>query len=514
MSSENDAAVRDAAQVQDVTAVRHEANAWRWLAAVLAYFLAYLLIRINLPGALDRDEAEIVYLTQELRLGYGTQPPLYAWLQWLAFSAFGVNRFALVVIKSLPLCAAYVAMYWTARPLVGRHPALAAAAALALFPQIGWETLRIQTHSILLLAIASATLGCYFALLRRPSLARYLVLGLLCGLGLQTKYNFGILLAGIAGASLMVPEHRRVVWNSKTGVAAMVALLAFLPHATWMLDNLDQAFGGTVDKMRAGMEATHYLARVAGGVLGVLLAAVSFAALPVLVFVAAGWQVRKQLVIDRRPPASRFFLAMYGIFAILLAVLALSGQVGTIKERWMMPLLFALPLAAFVVLPALRAPAVCRTVRRAAIVAALFFLALLPARIWLAPAFGMVAVPYHPYAQLAAELQRRCPAAQTVVTESLLSAGNLRFERPGLRTVLLDEAARAGTRLSGQVMLVTHLDPESRWPRAFLAAYPGARPVRQERLRLALRFGSPGDLTFDVTCYEMNRPLQLPVLGK
>jgi hypothetical protein len=153
-------------------------------------------------------------------------------------------------------------------------------------------------------------------------------------------------------------------------------------------------------------------------------------------------------------------------------------------------------------------------------VAALFFLALLPARIWLAPAFGMVAVPYHPYAQLAAELQKRCPAAQTVVTESLLSAGNLRFERPGLRTVLLDEAARAATRLSGQVVLVTHLDPESRWPRAFAVAYPGARPLRQERLVLAMRFGSPGTLTFDVICYtmgqvgQMGRPLQLPMLGK
>jgi len=29
---------------------------------------------------------------QDLRPGYGPQPPLYAWLQWLAFQAFGLKQ--------------------------------------------------------------------------------------------------------------------------------------------------------------------------------------------------------------------------------------------------------------------------------------------------------------------------------------------------------------------------------------------------------------------------------------
>lgn len=178
----------------------HPANAF---ALLLAVFALHLLIRINLHGSLERDEAEIVYLTQQLQLGYGTQPPLYAWLQWLTFSVFGLNRFSLLVLKDLILVTLYVGMYRMARPMIGIHGAVAASASLLLFPQIGWESMRDLTHSVLLTSIACSTLWCYFAVLRKPSVGRYILFGALAGLGLQTKYNFAIFLGGLTCASLL-----------------------------------------------------------------------------------------------------------------------------------------------------------------------------------------------------------------------------------------------------------------------------------------------------------------------
>lgn len=503
MTGKHDAAIEELGHVGELSSVPQRADAARALALVLAYFLAYVLVRVVTPGALDRDEAEIVYLTQELRLGYGTQPPLYAWLQWLVFSVFGIDRFALVLPKALVLAAAYVAMYHAGRPLVGRNAALAAAASLALFPQIGWETLRIQTHSVLLTALACATLACYVALLRKPDLPRYLLLGLLCGLGLQTKYNFGVFLAGIACACLLVPEHRQVVWNRRLWISAALALLLLLPHGVWMATHLDAAFTGTVEKMQAGVGSASYPERVLGGLASVLSAALSFIALPLLVYAAVCWPWRKEAVFQRRAAASRFFLAMYAAFALMLAALALSGQVGTIKERWMIPLLFSLPLALFVMAPGLRTRAVCVRIRRAAGAVALLWLLLLPARIWLWPAFGQVVMPHHPYAQLAGVLRERCPTAGTVVTESLLSAGNLRFERPELRTLLLADMAHGTPRLSGRVVLLTQADADGHWRRAFQERYPGAKLLRQESLQLPMRFGGPGTLSFELACVAM-----------
>lgn len=505
MSAENDAAIRHTAHAQEAPPVRQDADAWRALAFLLAYFVAYVLVRSLMPGALDRDEAEIIHLTQELQLGNGTQPPLYAWLQWLAFHGFGVERFSLVLPKALALVATYVLMYQLARPLVGRDAALAAAASLALFPQIGWEALRIQTHSVLLTTLACATLGCYVALLKKPDLPRYALLGIVCGLGMQSKYNFGVFLLGVGCASLLVREHRQVVWNRKLWITALLGLLVFLPHGVWMLNNMDAAFTGTVRKMQAGNEGMAYLARVGTGLLQVPATLFSFLALPACIYAALCWPLRGQIVFDRTSPASRFFLASYATFGVLLLVLVLTGEVGVIKERWMIPLLFTLPLAVFVMFPALRTPGVCRRIRYAAYIAALLFLALLPARLWLAPAFGKVVSPHQPYAQLAEAIGRHCPAAQTVVTESVVSAGNLRFARPELRTVLLDDAVREHPRLAGPVVLVTHRDRDSDaiWRPMFLAAYPDARSLRQEQVRLARRFGSPGVMGFEVGCYMM-----------
>jgi 4-amino-4-deoxy-L-arabinose transferase-like glycosyltransferase len=474
------------------------------LLALFAYCLAYLAIRYAVQGSLERDEAEIVYLTQQLRLGYGTQPPLYAWLQWLSFEVFGINWVSLLALKDLALGATCVGIYQAARPLVGRGGALAASASLALFPQVAWEALRIQTHSVLMTAIAAATLSLYFALLRRPNLARYAGFGVLCGLGLQTKYNYGVFLAALACASLLVRAHREILWNRRIWAAVLPALLLALPHAIWIAQHPGLAFGGTLSKMQDGAAAAPYLARVGDGALQVLSGIFSFVALPSLVYAAVCWRRRRlwrgRAGFQRHAPASRFFACFYGVCLLLLAVLALTGEVGTIKERWMIPLFFSLPLGLFVMFPALGKEEIYADIRRIAVFVALCLLALLPLRLWLGPAFGKVMTQHHPYEQLSAEVQRHCPLARTIVTESLLSAGNLRFARPALRTVLLEDAERERIPLAGPGALVTHAGAAPASLAEFHALYPDISTRPGANLSLAVEDGSGKRMDFMVAC--------------
>jgi hypothetical protein len=480
------------------------------LLVLLAWCLAYFAIRLAEHGTLERDEAEIVYLTQQLRLGYGTQPPLYAWLQWLGFEAFGIDRFGLLILKTLALAATGIAMFGAARPLVGRKGALAVTASLVLFPQLGWEALRIQTHSVLMTANACATLCLYFALLRRPTLARHAGFGLLCGLGLQTKYNDGVFLAGVLGASLLVRAHREVFWSSKVWAAALPALLLVLPHAAWVARHPDLAFGGTLRKMQDGAVAAPWLERVAQGGLGELTALVTFTAVPALVWAAVCWRRRAlwrgQVAFDRRSPASLFFACLYGVCGALLVALALTGEVGTIRERWMIPLLFSLPLGIFVMFPEINKDAVCADIQRVAAAAALCLLVLLPARTWLAPLFGKTMTRHHPYAALADAIRRHCPAARTVVTESLLSAGNLRFARPAVSTLLLEDARRAHLPLAGPAALVAHTQDAASALAVFHAVWPNARLEGREELRLALEDGSVRHMAFTLACVARAPP--------
>jgi 4-amino-4-deoxy-L-arabinose transferase-like glycosyltransferase len=478
--------------------------AYRPLLALLAWFLAFFLIRLAEHGTLERDEAEIVYLTQHLRLGYGTQPPLYAWLQWLIFQAFGIGRFSVLLPKTLALAASCIAMFQVSWPLIGRRGAFAATASLALFLQIGWEAMRIQTHSVLLTAIACATLWLYFELRRRPTPARYAAFGVLCGLGLQTKYNYGVFLACVIGASLLVRAHRDVLWTRKVWVAVLPALLLVLPHAAWVAGHADLAFTGTVRKMQDGGAGGSYAARAVHGAVGVLKGLVSFVALPVLVLAAVCRRRRAlwlgRLAFDRASPASWFFACFYGLCALMLLALALTGEVGTIKERWMIPLFFSLPLGLFVMFPALGRDAVYRDLSRIALVFALCLLAMLPLRTWLGHYFGKDMTRNHPYAALSQVVERHCPAARTIVTESLLSAGNLRFARPAMATVLLEDAQRERPALNGPAALVTHLYAAPDAQAAFHAIWPGATLAQGIELDLAVEDKSGRRMDFMVAC--------------
>jgi hypothetical protein len=471
---------------------------------LLAWCLAFLAIRLLEHGTIERDEAEIVYLTQHLRLGYGTQPPLYAWLQWLFFETFGIGRFSLLILKTLALASTCVAMFQVSRGLLGRRGAMAVTASLALFLQVGWEALRIQTHSVLLTAIACATLWLYFALLRRPTLARYVGFGLLCGLGLQTKYNYGVFLGGVLGASLLVRAHREVLWTRRAWAAVLPAILLVLPHAAWVATHADLAFAGTVRKMQDGAVDAPYALRTAYGFVGVLKALVSFVALPALAVAVVCWRRRAlwhgQAVFDRLHPSSRFFACLYGLCGLLLAALALTGEVGTIKERWMIPLFFSLPLGVFVMFPALDRDEIYRDLTRVAGGFALCLLAMLPLRTWLGPSFGKDMTRNHPYAALSAAVAQRCPAARTVVSESLLTVGNLRFARPAIATVLLEDAQRERPPLAGPAALVTHAwaAPDAR--AAFHALWPDARLAPGLDLALAVEDGSGRRMAFMVAC--------------
>ena len=51
------------------------------------------------------DQAEVLLLAQELRLGYTAQPPLYIWLNWPLDALAGPSLAVNLVLKCALLCA-------------------------------------------------------------------------------------------------------------------------------------------------------------------------------------------------------------------------------------------------------------------------------------------------------------------------------------------------------------------------------------------------------------------------
>jgi 4-amino-4-deoxy-L-arabinose transferase-like glycosyltransferase len=482
---------------QQITYSGRNQSAAIFFVVLAAYFLLQIVIRVSLPDSLEIDEAEQAFIFQQLRLGYGSQPPLYAWLQWLMFSVFGVNLFALSALKNLLLFGTYLGMFHLARPLVGVNGAIAASASLILFPSIGWESHVDRTHSVLLTFLACATLWCYFALLRYPTVGRYALFGLLVGLGLQSKYNFVIFIAGLASASLLSTRHRKIVWNRKAWVAVAIALLCLLPHGLWLVNHFDAASRGTLYKMSKDDYDAGYLRDVARGLGSMLVAALAFITPLWLIYAFICRRYFGNTSIEWKSPDARFFARLYLAFFAGIMLLPLSGEVSTIQSRWMQPLLFSLPLAFFVILPGLAQTVVYKRILNACGVVALIILLALPLRIYLGPAMGKHGHLHHPYPELSAELARRFPRAHTLIADDMLVAGNLYFQRPSVRTLSLDEVLTGAESLQGEVLLVMRAGAQVGWLERFCVSYPSGIVRQQGRLDLRYGYRSAQTMSFE-----------------
>jgi 4-amino-4-deoxy-L-arabinose transferase-like glycosyltransferase len=435
--------------------------------ALVGYFALGAALRALTPGGLGLDEAQIMVHAQSLEWGYGPQPPLYAWLQHGAFALLGEGKGALAAVK-YGLLAVALSSVWAAARLAGAtaRTALVAALALLLVPGIAWEAQRALTHTPLALACAALATALFVLVRRRPSPAGHLGLGLMLGAGLLAKWNVVFVAVGLVGA--MVLRAPRRPWAALLVVA--VALLAVTPTALWYVAAWGQAerAAGTLD-----------VARAAGwGAVPQALGAFAQAVLAMLGLVAVVFA----LLLARRPaqpaparvdPALRGDLttAVAITAAAVLAAVSASGSLE-VKERWLTPVLFAVPLVA-VFWGETRLTAA--RVRRLVGAVAVLVLALLAGLQWnWRVGDGEPPPQTAPFAPLASAIRAE---GTTVLAYDDWIGGNLRLHAPDL-VVLTPGTSALDLPLATPVQLV--------WPAA-----RGARPPEPLRRLYAVRFGEP-----------------------
>lgn len=419
------------------------ARRWFWFACL--YFAAQALSRVLVSPAPELDEAEQLLWTRELAWGYGAQPPLYTWLQWAVFQFTGPSIAGLALLKNLLLLGTYAALAWAAWPLVGPAAGLVAAAMLWL-PQVGWESQRDLTHTVLATACAALALGVFVRLMLRPRPALYLGFGAAVGLGLLAKYNLLVVHALLVGTALVMPALRPRLFSRWTPVAAALALLLVLPHAAWALEHAAEVTGGTARKMALD-DGGSLLSRAAG--LWSALRAVASVVLPwALAFgLLVGWPAwraaRSGAAPAQPPRVRRVVLVYFVLLALALAAMALAGGVTHFKGRWMQPMLFLVPLAGWLLLPAPPPPAAVRRFEIATLVLAGVLLAGITLR---APLDGWRGRPdelNEPIAALATELRTLAPRVDTLVVSPPRLAAGLRVQFPQARLLLPGEASAA-----------------------------------------------------------------------
>ncbi|MCP4995241.1 MAG: hypothetical protein GY934_15905 [Gammaproteobacteria bacterium] len=396
------------------------------LLLVGAYFLFQLVVRLFNGGGLELDEAEQMLLGQQLQFGYSANPPLYTWLQILFFQIFGQGLFALALLKGLLLFGIYLFLLLTARSLGLKQPIAALAAlSLILLPDIGWESQRDLTHSVLVTTLAAATLWWVVQMINgQQQWYCYLLLGLLFGLGMLSKWNYGLFIPVLILG--MFFQDRRLVWRPAMVLTLMAMLLILLPYLYWIRDALEIATG-SLHKLRVSEEGG-FAVRLTG--LGSLAKAyLNFGGLFLLSFLLLfrPWGDKPESKEKVERDSARFIRQIFWItLVILIGYMLVSGS-ARIRARWLMPVLFYLPLFSFLMMSGVRLTARSqRHFQRLLLIMLLVVPLGLMARVYIGPFVGKYTKPHFPAASLAASLQPHVEAKALILAEDNFIGGNLK----------------------------------------------------------------------------------------
>ncbi len=306
------------------------------------YFGLNILLRLAGPASLELDEGQQLFFAQWLAPGYDSQPPFYNWIQFGVVQLLGSNILALTLLKNLMLFLSYVLFGLTAG-LVLRDRVLAVIATLALvtIPQIGYEAQRDLTHTVAVFFAACMFGYFFFRALGRPSVANYALAGVAIGFGVLSKYNF-VLLPLIAALALLPDrDWRRRLFDWRVLIMLTIAAAIVLPHGLWFLGHVSDATNRTLGKLTDGADGRGF-AQVAAGFVSLAGAIAAFALPTVVVFLVAFGRA-----LPRSWRAGNEWTRLIGrMFVIALVLLLLIVAVGAsdIKDRWLVPVFFLLPI--------------------------------------------------------------------------------------------------------------------------------------------------------------------------
>lgn len=401
------------------------------VAAAAVYLIAHLLVRIAAPGGVELDEAEQLLLSQWLQGGYSPQPPLYTWLQIIVFQALGPSVLALALLRTLLLFALFALFYQAARRTLSEERlAVLAALSLLFIVQIVWELQRENTHSLLVLTIAAAQFLLVLKMLERRSLGLYLAAGLLAGLGLLAKYNYGVFLAATGLALLTRPGGRALIVDRRVFAATAVALLVLLPHLLWLADQAATVSDSLTDKLDARSQTGPLLA------LGRLALTIASYLSPLwLVYLLVFPEGYRRILRGRPAVTISFPFATY--FAVVLAILiilVLALDADRFRERWMHPLLFLFPIWYLAHVDAGNlSPGRERLLRALAAAVAVAMLAVMGFRSFVAPHTGPYSRIDQPLAEVAEAIRVTGLPTDQMLAAHYHLAGSLRLHFPDSR---------------------------------------------------------------------------------
>ena len=215
-----------------------EDSAIRWptiTAGIVAYLLVLKLIFINSVNLIP-EEAYYWNYARHLDWSYLDHPPMVGWLIWLSTSLLGKSELSVRLPAYICWIITAVFMFRLTLNLFDRPAALRAILLLAVLPIYFGLGLFMTPDA----PLCAAWAGCLY-FLERALLAQdrraWWWAALCLGIGMLSKYTIALL--GLATLIFLLVDKRSRRWLSRPDpyVAAVIALIVFLPVLLWNMRN-------------------------------------------------------------------------------------------------------------------------------------------------------------------------------------------------------------------------------------------------------------------------------------
>ena len=205
----------------------------RIVLAIAAADLVFHLLIANRYG-IFRDELYYLACSEHLGAGYVDQPPLIAFIAWIARHVFGES---LIGLRFLPAVAG-AATVWLTGKLARELGGGAFGQALAALATFATPVFLLMHHWLTMNAfeplIWLACAWCIVRAIKHDEPVYWLWFGVLIGVGMENKYSTAFFAFAVAGALLLTP-HRRFLASKWIWLGALCSLLIFLPNLIWMV---------------------------------------------------------------------------------------------------------------------------------------------------------------------------------------------------------------------------------------------------------------------------------------
>jgi 4-amino-4-deoxy-L-arabinose transferase-like glycosyltransferase len=208
-------------------------------AAFAAFLVLHGLVWTALPAILylnlPLDLIEALTYGREWQLGYDKLPPLPWWMVEVVYRVFGVDA-AYYALAQIAVIIAFVAVWKTARPLVGAVGALLAIVIIDGMHYFNFTAAKFN-HDVIQLPFWALAGFAFHAGLRRGRLGYWILLGAALGCALWAKYFVAVLAAPLVLFMLIDRDARSRLAGPGPWIAAAVALAVMGPHLVWLVEN-------------------------------------------------------------------------------------------------------------------------------------------------------------------------------------------------------------------------------------------------------------------------------------